>query len=191
MVLRTLALVQLIENQSAANLKKVIKTVLDKYSVAPKQIYTMTTDNGANMLKCVADMRNDLERETNDPFGIEETIEQVIDGLDYEEALLQSLELLDDSLPANPVIMKGVKCAAHTLQLAVGDAIAATPSLNDVIGKARAVVKQLKTPNIQFLLDAQHEKRAILDVETRYIGELFQFVLVHIIISLGGTRCTI
>jgi hypothetical protein len=40
---------------------------------------------------------NDLERETNNPFGMKETFQQVILGLEYEEALLKSLELLDDS----------------------------------------------------------------------------------------------
>jgi len=41
-------------------LKEVILNVLKKYNIEPDQIYTITSDNGANMLKTVSLIEKDI-----------------------------------------------------------------------------------------------------------------------------------
>ena len=64
--------------------------------------------------------------------------------------------------------MKEVRCAAQTLQLAVEDAIASCPEIFSVFNRGRAVVKQLRTSNVMYLLRVQNLKKPIIDTETRW-----------------------
>ena len=51
--LRTLAMKELKENHSGFYLKTVIKEVIEQYGIKSNEIYSLTTDNSANMLRCV------------------------------------------------------------------------------------------------------------------------------------------
>jgi hypothetical protein len=62
--------------------------------------------------------------------------------------------------------LEGVRCAAHTLQLAVLDALKTKPYC-ELIQKVRTVSKTLKTQTIQMVLDRLNQKHAILDCPTR------------------------
>ena len=81
-----------------------------------RQVYSVTTDNGANFVKCVALLVDEQEQERSDPYRISETIDSVVSGIEYDNELLQSWEDSDFDLnDENPVTIRGVKCAAHTL----------------------------------------------------------------------------
>jgi hypothetical protein len=69
------------------------------------------------------------------------------------------------------VIVRGIRCAAHTLQLAVEDALTCCPDINLIIGKARDVAKHLRTPNVMYILRAQKAPCPILDTETRWMSK--------------------
>ena len=77
-------------------------------------------------------------------------------------------QLVFESPDKPPVIIRGIRCAAHTLQLAVEDAITSCPDTNLIIGKARDVAKHLRTPNVMYILRAQKAPCPILDTETRW-----------------------
>jgi hypothetical protein len=64
-----------------------IVSVLRKYNFTADQIYTITSDNGANMVKAVRLIIDEEERRTEDPYGIDDTIEQVIANVDLGETL--------------------------------------------------------------------------------------------------------
>lgn len=51
LLLRCLGIIALEESHTAAYIARVIKTVLDKYGITINQIFSLTTDNAANMLK--------------------------------------------------------------------------------------------------------------------------------------------
>lgn len=53
----------LIEKHTEAYLKQVIIKVLNEYNISPKQIYTVTSDNERNMIKCTKLLHNDLVTE--------------------------------------------------------------------------------------------------------------------------------
>lgn len=165
--LRTLAIEEMLEKHTAEYLKNLMLDVISRYEISPCQIYSITTDNGANMVRAVNLM---IEGEfTSEEMSDEE--EQV----GYEETTPSNTEL-DDALDGIEVdvtaeetstIMSGVRCAAHTLQLAVDDAIKES-KIHGILGKARAAAKKLRTPTIVTVLTQLKLKRAILDCPTRW-----------------------
>ncbi|KAL5246159.1 hypothetical protein ACI65C_013567 [Semiaphis heraclei] len=60
-----------------------------------------------------------------------------------------------------------VRCAAHSLNLAIEEALKIT-SVQNVLARARAVVKKLRRPTFATLLKRQNKKFAIRDIETRW-----------------------
>ncbi len=75
-----------------------------------------------------------------------------------------------DSGPA----VSGVRCAAHTLQLAVEDALKKT-NVSATIVNARNVCIKLRTPNIRLILKEVKEVKLpvpLLDCPTRYCRKL-------------------
>lgn len=59
----TLSIVEMKEKHTAENLKKIICSELDKYGIELKNVYAVTTDNGANLLKCVKILKQKDESE--------------------------------------------------------------------------------------------------------------------------------
>lgn len=132
----TLSMKQLKRRHTAENLKNEIETVLQEFDIKKNQIYSITTDNGRNILKAVElisdenDVEVDEERERFSNESYDNNNEQCVDDViqnfcnEYQNII-------------------SVKCAAHTLQLAVKDYLAENKI--ELIHHARQVVKTLKT----------------------------------------------
>ncbi|CAL8358594.1 unnamed protein product [Merluccius merluccius] len=119
------------------------------------------------MLKAVTLLSDIQERgESNEDATGEET-EQT--GEDVEKAgedvgNQEELTLQIDSVwPGH--VLRSVRCAAHTLQLAVDDAL---KQVSNIIAKARHVAKRLRTQNVVCVLKRMGHKRAIVDCATRW-----------------------
>ena len=149
--------------------------------IKSNQIYSITTDNGANMLKCV---RLFSEEDVTERIGSAEQPSCSSWQSDAEE--LSSDE--DDSGTVNCInvevflgnlssshastaqagnMWKGFRCAAHTLQLAVEDALKKS-SLRDVIDSARCICKKLRNPSVFVLLKKPKLRKPVLDSPTRW-----------------------
>ena len=66
------------------------------------------------------------------------------------------------------VMLQGVRCAAHTLQLVVLKAIG-SDKYSTIISRARNIAKKLKTQNLAAMLRRLNLKKPILDCPTRYL----------------------
>lgn len=64
--------------------------------------------------------------------------------------------------------MRGMLCAAHTLQLAVKDAIKSDPGVQTTITNAKAIVNILRLPNNASRLRRANLKKPIKDCATRW-----------------------
>ena len=160
------------ESHTGSHLKSLMSDVMDTYHLSLDNIFSATTDNGANMIKCVSLMRDELESQSADPYGINETIEQVVGDEDYDDQIEFTIEdSPSDSIEENPVILRGVRCAAHTLQLAIEEVLDCSdqngPCPKQIISKARAISVHLNVPTVRYVLRAQNLKMPILDVPTR------------------------
>ena len=167
-ILRAISLKEIFEKQTGSHIKSLVLAAVARCGITAKQIYSVTTDGGANQIKFCNMLVDDQENETDDPHDLNQVIEQVVTGMTSEEILLKSLEDID-FVDDNSVMVRGLRCAAHALQLAVQDALeSCSGDLLNLISRSRELVKNLRTANVMFILRAQKLKNPIIDVETRW-----------------------
>lgn len=220
--IRSIGMLQLTEAHTGEYLARVIGELLCEYGVKPQQIISVTTDNGANVLKMVRDMtaqlvdfennhQNQMQRECDevmDPHDEEihnyletvpdysdvEALNILFDQSDSEEevdsVLPEEQENLLNAMVSNLQIqngpiwdVRGIRCAAHTLQLCIKYALDKLSNANkNVIALCRRIAKNLR------LKSSIHELRGAgiiystphLDVETRWCST---YVMVKIFSS--------
>lgn len=124
-IINTIGMIQLKQRHTAHFLKEEILKCLHEFDIDLTQIYSTTTDNGANMLKASKLIQQDMLDLQNDEF---ETSENEND--DYE--------LVHDRLNS---VLAVVRCAAHTLQLAAHDGF---KDMQSKLEDCRKVVKLLR-----------------------------------------------
>lgn len=155
--LRTLAVRELKESHTAEYLKTVIIEVLTSFQISINQIYTVTSDNGANMVKCTDILQSELNltnQHIQEIFGdvdVDDESDSVMNGL-YEAFKELENESLSNVIKKDGLLV-GVRCGAHTLQLAVFDAIKKDSSVEMLLSKARKVSKKLRTPTMSMFLN--------------------------------------
>ncbi|XP_046389430.1 uncharacterized protein LOC124158293 [Ischnura elegans] len=191
-ILRNLCVKQLYCAHTAENLKTEIKNVLHTYGISLKQIYSITTDNASNMIKTVSLLREDFmescSSEEEEPIKSDADSEELdgqkvdlalgVDGNDEysgigtdssdnaSSSLLLWPKTIDDvlhSLKECGII--GQRCAAHTLELAVGDAL---KSHRGIINKAQTMCKSLRNPSSSEFLRGLGLAKPIINCETRW-----------------------
>jgi hypothetical protein len=59
MQIRTLGVIELTQREKRLYLKTKLESLLENYGVSPLSVYSITTDNGANMVKAVTLLEND------------------------------------------------------------------------------------------------------------------------------------
>lgn len=64
--------------------------------------------------------------------------------------------------------IRGMLCAAHTLQLAIKDAIAENVAVISMLNLARRIANILRRPNNTHALKSAHQRKAIIDCSTRW-----------------------
>ncbi|XP_075157603.1 uncharacterized protein LOC142230866 [Haematobia irritans] len=120
--IKTLAMKELKERHTGEYIKSVTVDILKEYNIKPEQIYSVTTDNGANMIKAVELLEERKEKlvdgccePDNDTLEIEdEGQENDSDDWSQENAEDSNLDLTECGISGSKI----VRCAAHTLQLA-------------------------------------------------------------------------
>lgn len=121
----SLAMLELKKKHTAEYLKEEIEKILKDYQISKNQIYAVTTDNGRNMIKAVELLGSESEEFLEDMD--DEAFDEIIYNINFENIL-------------------SIKCAAHTLQLAVKDFL---KDFSDEIEKARKIVKTLRCPSFR------------------------------------------
>ncbi|XP_062533953.1 uncharacterized protein LOC134202969 [Armigeres subalbatus] len=114
------------QSQTAKFLKDKILEVLDTYGVTIHQIFSVTTDNGANMIAAIEELKMCLSKQLIDGG---EASKISLDDDDDESANLgflganneTDMALLENLIMEFRNQLSMVRCAVHTLQLAVGD----------------------------------------------------------------------
>lgn len=155
----TLAVVDTRSKHTAKELREIMDTVLSDYEIPLSHILCCVTDNASNMVKLVSSMSRDLESATQD--------QEEQDSSDEDEESHNIDEGTIDLSPAISASIEHMRCAAHTLQLAVYDGIKNSRA-EAVIGRARNVVKEARTPKLGELIKKRTKKVAVLDMDTRW-----------------------
>lgn len=135
-VIYTLGVIELKKRHTAQYLKEEVEKMLEDFSIRKNQVYSITTDNGRNMLKAVKHFS------CNEPESEDSSNENDDDSYncykDLAERIYQKLENVSS-----------IKCAAYTLQLAVKDFLATTCKEIIIIIQSRQIVKSLRTPKFR------------------------------------------
>ena len=153
LTLRTIAMKDLTHRHTAEYIRNTVAEVLEQYEISASQIYTVTTDNGANMLKSVKLSNEQLKENAfadedspgtsqagscnsdveNDVYSDEDSECEATDYSAFNiEILLESLAAFDFVEPTSRPILRGLRCAAHTLQLTVDDALKLSSLKSDI-----------------------------------------------------------
>ena len=107
---------ELTERHTAEYLKTVILTVLKDYNINLNQIYSITSDNGANMLKSTQLLRDDLDIEFSSAI---DNSDLAISDFSNIESIRQAVSVISEESHG---LINCIRCAAHTLQLIFADA---------------------------------------------------------------------
>nr|XP_022910784.1 uncharacterized protein LOC111421821 [Onthophagus taurus] len=144
-------------------LKTLIIDVLREYDIKFQQILSIVTDNASNM------------KTTIDKLNLDESLQNHKsneDNVDDEEIVID-LETEYIAL-ASQLKINHMRCAAHTLQLAIRDGLKEVHA-TQLIGKIRNIVVILRNPKIDGLLKRKAGKGAIIDQPTRW-GSTFVMI---------------
>lgn len=143
-----------IENSATSViLFRIINEVLAGYNIKLNQIVSITTDNGANVVKAARIFKAFA---TN---SIDEYLHE-------DEFILD--DIIDLKLKENIELPVHIRCAAHLLQLAVKDTMKNTV-YDDVIKKARSLVSKIRG-NVKLMTSIEKKGilKPIIDVPTRW-----------------------
>ncbi|XP_065085818.1 uncharacterized protein LOC135707833 [Ochlerotatus camptorhynchus] len=171
--------------QTAENLRLRVEEVLKLYDSGVVHIYSCTTDNGKNMLKCVRELNKSqhmaLDSETElsyeDMFNNEEEKHDEYIA-NYETAQVdqevdEMLEAVESIfLHGNESCIATLKCVAHTINLVVKDVINGE---DESLKKIRKIVKFCRKTEYKPFFDLAKVPLPKIDVETRW-GSMYEMV---------------
>lgn len=160
---RNLAMRTLSENATALNLAHEIEQILDEFDLSVHDIYTITTDNGDNVLGCTKILRLMQERKLEEFLS-----KQNADSINME-TLMALIDVETERIRSGHPLhfLFQLHCAAHTLNLSLGDVL----GMDDIalfLTTCRKLVKHLRRPTIVKLLQKKGLNLARIDCETRW-----------------------
>jgi hypothetical protein len=115
----TLKVVDTRSQHTATELKDIIEKVLKDYEIPMEKVLCCVTDNASNMVKLVTTMNEDLKAAVGDQQDEDEDEDED----EYEDVEEDEDEETIDLQKVIPPSIEHMRCAAHTLQLAVYDGI--------------------------------------------------------------------
>lgn len=175
MVVRTLKMVNLTKRHTGKNLAQEVKQILGEFGITLRQVYTITTDNGANVLLS-AEILNDLAQALVDEIELEGTLEE-IEATFIDEILRETeCELFSVDYVSEHIV--SLSCGAHTFQLAIKDALAKCDATTDLIERCRDIMKKLRSPTIFRAIREKGLLYPSLDNDTRWSGK-YEMVRLH------------
>ena len=136
------------------------------------QIYSITSDNGRNMLKTTSLLNDDLDIEIENEVRISENdiqIDTVVENSENDFMIENAEEIynLISNEKKSEYLINTVRCAAHTIQLAVSD-ILKISMYKKKINKFRDVSVCLRTPSHRNSLNYNNFRLPLLNNLTRW-----------------------
>lgn len=124
------------ESQTAAFLKSKIMETLAEYGISVEQIFSVTCDNGANMVATVKKLKHELELILIEKFDED-------DGDEDQSSEEPGRNITEELCVEFRERINLVRCAVHTLQLAILDVVnksnESVKSVTDIAKKCKQV----------------------------------------------------
>lgn len=167
-VLRTLKMINLTRRHTGENLANEVKQVLEEFGITLRQIYSITTDNGPNVLLS-AEILNDLAEALENEIELEGTLEEI--EAEFSDEILKETKRELFHVDFIPDYIVSLSCGAHTFQLAMKDALLHSTEATNLIEKCREIMKKLRTPTIFRAIREKGLHFPYLDNDTRWSGK--------------------
>lgn len=168
--------------------------MLSELDISLDQVFSVTSDNGKNMIKVAKlleqelldrhdqsdnDENSEVEQECN-AFESDSDNDEIFDPDIFNDEYFRDLlsNLRNEFSCSYSSLFTGISCAAHGLHLVVHDAIKACTEIASLIEKCRSLVKKLRTPKLRGELLKRKQKMAVIDVKTRW-SSMFNMVISH------------
>lgn len=181
-------------SQTGQNLLDIIKRMLSELDISLDQVFSVTSDNGKNMIKVAKlleqelldrhdqsdnDENSEVEQECN-AFESDSDNDEIFDPDIFNDEYFRDLlsNLRNEFSCSYSSLFTGISCAAHGLHLVVHDAIKACTEIASLIENCRSLVKKLRTPKLRGELLKRKQKMAVIDVKTRW-SSMFNMVISH------------
>ncbi|XP_065093091.1 uncharacterized protein LOC135713785 [Ochlerotatus camptorhynchus] len=170
-------MMEITDKQTAQNLKNTIEEVLKSYSTDVTHVYACTADNGKNVQKCGQELNksqqvalNSIEHEqaSDDENDDEEDDNECHTG--EVDEMLEAVENI--VLSGKESCIATLKCAAHTINLVVNDAV---DKECDILKKVRKIVKACRKVGYKPFFEIEKFPLPKIDVETRW-GSLYEMI---------------
>jgi len=186
-ILRNLAVKQLFVRHTGENLKREVLSILKRYGVSPRQLYSSTHDNASNMLK----FDELVNEEASEGAPVLPPWEAHVEEGHTEDLIFESEEMEDDDSVMEPTAenyefpewaqeirfvespgtndaVVSQRCGAHTLQLAIFDALRSTPECSGLLENARKLSAKLRVPSLLATLQNLNKRRPTTDCDPRW-----------------------
>ncbi|KAK4322775.1 hypothetical protein Pmani_006443 [Petrolisthes manimaculis] len=126
---------EMTERATGTEICAMLVASLQKLGIEEQQIYTLTTDNGSNVVKAGQIMRENTRYvDPEESYGSDEYDDEV-DNLSEDE--ISRLSEVNETLNGIKTAAEGVisvRCAVHTLHLNVHDVISSNARIKKVLG---------------------------------------------------------
>lgn len=157
------------ERQTAAFLKGKILEIIKVYAISIEQVFSVTCDNGANMLAAVRQLKQEYEME-HFSWALHEQSDQT-DAEQMEQDLEEHklTAALNSELQEN---LNLVRCAVHTLQLAILDVVNKS---NEDVKMLTEVARKCKTIKFKSAFELQGARYPPVWGATRW-GGIYEMV---------------
>lgn len=191
---RSAGVIEILSSQTSNNLMHVLMGRLRVFGIEKEQIIAITTDNGPNMTATVKRVNTFREEDEADALGAtsddddsvysddededsgvssnirsQEDDNRLNELLDDGPEIIALLEMVLDKYAMQTLDIYGIRCAAHTLQLAILRTLSKTEH-KDLLDLFRKVASHLRTPTSIRIIREQNIRVWLprLDVVTRW-----------------------
>lgn len=187
---RALGVIQMTKRHTGDHIAELVQEILNSFDASIEKIYSVTTDNGSNMIKTTRslnEMVNSLNTDESDNGANDSDVESDNENdndMDENEASDERFSEIVSEFTHNLTIQNDyiaviteIRCCAHTLQLAIHDSLERS-NARRVLARAREMCKSLRSQviNIEFRRISPSTILPPLDVVTRWCSE---FIMVN------------
>lgn len=167
LAIRTLAVRDTKSQHTSAYIKDIVANVLEEYGISKEQVLAIVTDNASNMTSAIEKLNEYPTEADNELLGEitsqNDSLENELETESYDEETL--FHAICDISELSRI--EHMRCAVHTLQLAVRDGLK-EKHVHTLISKLRQVVVIARTPKVDAILKRRAGKGAIIDQATRW-----------------------
>lgn len=165
---KTIAMNNINDRATGVNIAKSVLKTLQEFGMSLQNCVAIASDSGANVLLAIKILKAYQSNSLDVFFEDDDEIGNDFDPEEFSRLVQSNAYRIENDCQD---ILTHIPCSAHTIQLAIGDALKQCQQTQSIINECRECIKKLRTPTIMNIFKAHGQNIAILDVPTRWTSE--------------------